>query len=238
MEMLSIAVCDDETAWCCQMAGKLKGILDGMKEPCIIRQFNSGKELLQTMEDFDLIFLDIIMRDLNGMRTAKLLRGKMKREGILVFVSSSREYALEAFEAEAFQYLLKPVDEKKLRRVLERVIAKTEVDSQEFIIVNKEREKKKLFLDNICYFEVIGRKIDVHMTDGVFTYYGQLGTMEKNLRQKGFFRCHKSYLIHLKYVNSYTRREVILDNGERILLAKRRYEEFGKEILAYMRIGS
>ncbi|MDE5866583.1 MAG: DNA-binding response regulator, partial [Lachnospiraceae bacterium] len=73
--MLSIAVCDDEVIECCSMAGKIKEIMEEMKIPCIIRQFRSGRELLQASESFDIIFLDIIMSDLDGMKTAQLFRG-------------------------------------------------------------------------------------------------------------------------------------------------------------------
>lgn len=59
--------------------------------------------------------------------------------------------------------------------------------------------------------------------------------MERQLGGKGFFRCHKSYLLNLKYVEVYNRQEAILDNGERIIIAKRRYEEFCQAILSYMR---
>lgn len=232
--MLSIAVCDDEIIECCNIARKIKEILEDMKVSCIIRQFNSGWELLQSSESFDIIFLDIIMRNLDGMRAAHIFRQKAF-DKILIFISSSREYVFEAYDVEAFQYLLKPVDEKKLKSVLQKAVLKTENHSQEFIIVSKERQKKKLFLDDIYYFEIKGRMIEAHGAEGIFTYYEQIGVLENNLKDKGFFRCHKSYLIHLKYVDAYNRQEVILDNGERIVIAKRRYEDFCKEILVYMR---
>ena len=77
--------------------------------------------------------------------------------------------------------------------------------------------------------------VDVHGPEGVFAYYEQIGELENKLRDKGFFRCHKSYLINLKYVEGYNRQEAILENGEKIVIAKRRYEEFGREVLKVMR---
>lgn len=232
--MLSIAVCDDEVLECCGIAGKIKRILEELKTPCMIRQFGSGRELLRAAEDFDMIFLDIIMRELDGMRTAQLFREKAF-DGILVFVSSSRNYVFDAYDVEAFQYLVKPVEERKLRRVLEKAVRRTEEQAREFILVSKERQKRKLFLDDIYYFEIRGRVIEAHGTEGIFTYYEQIGVLEKNLQGKGFFRCHKSYLINLRHVDGYNRQEAILDDGERVVIAKRRYEEFCREILAYMK---
>ena len=232
--MLSIAVCDDEIIACSNIAAKIKEILEQLKTPCLIRQFNSGQELLQAPEKFDMIFLDIIMRGLDGMATAQLLRSKSP-DTILIFISSSREYVFDAYDVEAFQYLLKPIDVGKLRHVLEKAVCKTETHSSEYMIINIERQKKKMFLDDICYFEIRGRKIDIHKTDDILTYYEQIGILEKNLQGKGFFRCHKSYLINLRHVDTYNRQEVTLDNGEKIMIAKRRYDDFIKEILSYMR---
>lgn len=232
--MLCIAVCDDEMLECCKIAEKIKTILGKRKVPCAIKQFYSGQELLNTTEHFDIIFLDIIMKDLSGMKTAELFREK-EFDRMLVFISSSREYVFEAYDVEAFGYLVKPLDTRKLEKVLQRAIKKIEDQSQEFIIVSRERQQKKLFLNNIYYFEVKGRKIYAHGVSGIFTYYEQMGNLENQLSGKDFFRCHKSYLVNLKYVAGYNKQEAVLDNGEKISIAKRRYEEFGKEILAYMR---
>lgn len=232
--MLSIAVCDDEVMECCTIAGKVKEIAKEMKIPCIIQQFCSGQELIQSQYNFDIIFLDIIMHDLDGMKTAQIIREKAY-DKILIFITSSRNYVFEAYDVEAFQYLMKPIDDKKLRKALQRAVLKTENHMQEFIIVSKERQKKKLFIDDIYYCEIRGRMIDIHGREGVFTFYGQIGVLEKNLQDKGFFRCHKSYLINLKYVNVYNKQEVILDNGASIMIAKRRYDEFCREFLGYMR---
>ncbi len=232
--MLSIAVCDDEVIECCNMAKRIKEIMEEMKIPCIIRQFRSGGELLQALESFDIVFLDIIMQDLDGMKTAQAFRKKAS-DKILIFVSSSREYVFEAYDVEAFQYLLKPVDDRKLKNVLQKAVIKTQIRSKEFIIVSRERQKKKLFLDDIYYFEIKGRIVDAHGPEGIFTYYEQIGELENKIRDKGFFRCHKSYLINLKYVDGYSRKEVVLENGEKIVIAKRRYDEFVQEMLKVMR---
>lgn len=232
--MLSIAVCDDEIVECCSMAKRIKAVMEEMKLPYIVRQFRSGRELLQALESFDIIFLDIIMHELDGMKTAQIIREKAS-DKILIFVSSSREYVFEAYDVEAFQYLLKPVEDRKLRKVLQKAILKTEKRSQEYIVVSRERQKKKLFLDDIYYFEIKGRTVDVHGREGMFTYYEQIGELENQLWDKGFFRCHKSYLINMKYVDGYNRQEAILENGKRIVIAKRRYEAFCQMVFEVMR---
>lgn len=232
--MLSIAVCDDEIIECAEMAEKIRGTLEEMKVPCFLRQFNSGEELLQAEENFDIVFLDIMMDGLDGMKTAKRIRKKASCR-LLVFISASREYVFDAYDVEAFWYLVKPVETWKLKQVLKKAVLKTETASPDFILVNKGRQKQKIFLRDILYFEIMGRLIDIHKTGGISDYYGKISILEEELREKGFFRCHKSYLVHLKYVKGYNRQEAVLDNGEKIPISKRRYEEFCKALLSYMK---
>lgn len=232
--MLSIAVCDDEFLERLKISSKIRTLMEELQIPCSIDQFSSGKELLESLDQFDLIFLDILMNEMDGMETARRCR-QQAFEKKLVFLSSSRRYVFEAYDVEAFHYLVKPVEDEKLKNVLRRAAEKERNVSQDYLVMNKDRKKRKLFLDHIRYFEMKGRQVDVHEEKEIVTYYEQIGVLEKRLQGKGFFRCHKSYLLNLKYVEVYNRQEAILDNGERVFIAKRRYEEFCQEILAYMR---
>ncbi len=232
--MLSVAVCDDEILECCNLAAAIRKLLEGMRIPYTLARFYSGRELLEAKETFDIIFLDILMEGLDGMETARRWR-EQTGERLLVFVSSSRDYVFDAYDVEAFQYLVKPVDEGKLERVLARAVEKGQHSCGEYLTISKERQWRKVFLDRIWYFEIRGRQIDLHGADQILTYYGQMGELEAQLRGRDFFRCHKGYLVNLKHVETYNRQEVILDNGERIPIARRRYEPFCQEILAFMR---
>lgn len=232
--MLSIAVCDDALFECASLAAKIRTFLEEMKIPCRIQHFYSGKALLPCVDQFDLIFLDILMDGMDGMETAKRCR-ELSFEKLLVFLSSSRKYVFEAYDVEAFHYLVKPVEEEKLKMILRRAAEREQKASQEYLVVSRERQQRKFFLDRILYFEIMGRQVDIHEEKGTFTYYEKIGVLERALQGKGFFRCHKSYIIHLKHVESYNHQEAILDNGERIPIAKRRYEDFCQRILSYMR---
>lgn len=232
--MLSIAVCDDDIRDGCNIIKMVKMIMEVRRTPCLIRQFSSGQELLAASESFDIIFLDVLMQELNGLQTAEYLR-KQGKCSILIFITSSRDYVFDAYDVEAFQYLLKPVNDKKLKRVLEQALGKIEPQAKDFIMISRERQKLKIVLDDIWYFEGRGRQIDIHRKEGTISYYEQISELEEQLKDKSFFRCHKSYLVNLKYVESYNRQEAVLENGERIMIAKRRYEDFCKAILEFMR---
>ena len=232
--MVSIAVCDDELLDCLTISAQIRIIMEEMGAAFCVEQFQSGRELLKSLGRFDVIFLDILMEGMDGMETARQCR-RMAFDRMLVFFSSSRDYVFDAYDVEAFHYLVKPVDEGKLRHVLGRAVERERQLFREYIVVSRERQVRKLFLDSVRYFEIRGRQIEVHEEQGVFTWYEQIGALEKQLEGKGFFRCHKSYLINLKYVDGYNRQEVILENGEKIVIAKRRYDKFAQEVLKVMR---
>ena len=232
--MLSIAVCDDEALQCCTLSNKIREILEQRNLSCTIRQFYNGNALLQEAGHFDILFLDILMQGLDGLETARRFR-RQASDQILIFISSSRDYVWNAYDVEAFHYLLKPIDDRKLAAVLLRAVQKTRKHPREYLVIRRERQQKKVFLDNIRYFEIRGRMIEVHETADRFAYYEQIRVLEDRLQGKGFFRCHKSFLVNLNYVDSYNRQELLLDNGERIPIAKRRYDDFCAELLACMR---
>lgn len=232
--MISIAVCDDDLLFCARLSEKIQSFMERSGRSCVVRQFQSGKELLGEAEQFDLIFLDILMEDINGMDTARVIRDRAF-DKLLIFISSSRDHVWDSYEVEAFWYLVKPVSERKLEQVLRRAAAKLEAEPEEYLIIQKERRPRKVYLKDIFYFEIQGRIVEIHGKGGILPYYGKIGELEKQLCQKGFYRCHKSLLVNLERIDTYNRQEIILTSGERLPIARRRYEEFCQALLNDMK---
>ena len=118
--MLQIAVCEDEKA----MGSYLKQLIDkrlaGRKE-YQIEVFEAGWELLESDKKFDIFFLDIDLKDMSGIDMARKLRETSG--AVIIFVTALKEYVFDAFDVQAFQYLLKPVNEEKFFRVLDGAVA-------------------------------------------------------------------------------------------------------------------
>ena len=234
--MLLIAVCDDMPIECADIAKQIENILKQSDIDFVIKKFFGGQELIQAREGFDIIFLDIKMPKISGMDLAKKLREQGK-QSLIIFITSASEYVFEAFDVEAFQYLLKPIQNDKLKIVLEKAIKRIQIDvNTDFLIISADRQTKKVFLKDILYIESVGRIAKIHCNEGTLETYEQIGVLENKLSGKSFFRCHKCFLVNLNYVDAFNRTEVSLENGEKIMLAKRRYEDFQKIILSYMKI--
>ena len=233
--MLLLAVCDDMPIECADIAKQIENILKQSNIDFMIKKFFSGQELFHSKENFDIIFLDIKMPKISGMDLAKKIREQGK-QSLIIFITAAREYVFEAFDVEAFQYLLKPIQNQKLKTVLEKATKKLQIDTNtDFLIISADRQTKKVFLKDILYIESIGRIAKIHCNEGTLETYEQIGILADKLFDKSFFRCHKCFLVNLDYVDSFDKTEVRLENGERIMLAKRRYEDFQKRILSYMK---
>ncbi|MDE7272120.1 MAG: response regulator, partial [Lachnospiraceae bacterium] len=132
--MLLIAVCDDMPIECADIAKQIETILKQSNMDFVIKKFFSGMELIQRKESFDIIFLDIKMPEISGMELAKEMR-KQGKQSLIVFITSAREYVFEAFDVEAFQYLLKPIQKDKLSYVLEKATKRIRIDANtDFLI--------------------------------------------------------------------------------------------------------
>lgn len=233
--MLSIAVCDDMILECVDLSKRIEGFLQNKGISAILKQFYQGKDLLNATEAFDIIFLDIKMPGINGMDLAKVLRRK-GQDNLLIFVTSVKEYVFEAYDVEAFHYLVKPIEKQKLEQVLSHAVEKiSKHQNADFILVSSQKNTRKIWLKDIVYIEAMGRVVKIRCENEVIETYEQIGVLEDKLKEKDFFRCHKGFLVNMKFIDTFNKTQIFMENGEAVLLAKRRYDAFAKEILQYMK---
>lgn len=227
--MLRIAVCDDDVS----MGEYLKQLivcrLSSKESNYKVSVFSSGKELLDANISFDIFFLDVELKDINGIDMARRLR---KESGaVIVFVTALKEYVFDAFDVQAFQYLLKPIDEEKFFQVLDRALIECHtMKKAEPLVIRVSGSYRNIQKDSILYAENEGRKIVLHLKDQQVAYYARMSELEE-LLGKQFFRCHRGYLVNLNEIQSYDVGNIRLKNGENILMAKQKYSDF---ITAYM----
>ena len=228
--MLKIAVCDDDE-W---IRKYLKSMIKqeiGMEAEL----YTTGEELLACQEIYDILFLDICLanhentRQKNGMETAREIHSRSKT--LIIFITAMPDYVYEAYDVEAFHYLLKPFDEKKLCEVIRRAAAKAEGRKLRAPLLIKTNGKfLRIPIETIYYGENEGRKISLHTKNGMFSYYEKMEELEQKLGDD-FFRSHRGYLVHLQEVAAYDRTSITLKCGDTVFLAKQKYNDF---VAAYM----
>ncbi len=198
-----------------------------------ISEFSSGEELLLSIIKFDMYFLDIQMNKITGIEAAKKIR-LINESGVIIFITGFKEYVFEAFDVRAFHYILKPVQEEKLKEILQSALAQFEKNDK-FIIARTMGNLSKIFIKDILYIEAEQRKLKVHTSYDIIEYYYKISDMEQELQGCYFFRCHKSYIVNLKYVKSFDSNSIILKNSENIYLSKYKLADFSREFMYYLK---
>ncbi|MBR3039805.1 MAG: response regulator transcription factor [Lachnospiraceae bacterium] len=208
---MRIAICDDEERFRVQeknVIDKCIGSID-----VITDTFEDGKALLDRFEKtpYDIVFLDIEMPKMDGITLARKLRAISEKVWI-VFLTGHVEYAVEGYEVNALRYLTKPVQEDKLKDVLRFVMEKSTSGKQ--LVLREDGEDIILPLSDILYFEAQNQYVQIYTTSGEHLVRANIGDYEEQLKNDGFFRIHRGYLVSLSRVKKLLKGEVIVGDKE------------------------
>lgn len=230
---MRIAICDDEKPIVQMLDEKIKKLLPD----AVTEKYLSGDELVASGCKPDILFLDIQMPGLGGMETAELLR-RDNEDMVLIFVTAAEEYVFQAFDVGAFHYLVKPFSDEKFEEVVKRAVAAAGKHAgnradEKYMMIQSAGSHIKVFLRDIVYAEVYNRKVIIHTRNADIEYYGKLQDLS-DMAGEDFFRTHRAYLVHFKYVERYDANCVTMENGT-ALIAKKNYSEFVKQYLKYNR---
>ena len=227
---MEIAICDDDKV----IREQIRGLIKQQRADAAVALYESGEELLACKRQFDLVFLDIQMKGIDGMETARKLR-RQKFKGLLIFITVLREMVFQSFEVQPYDYLVKPIEKKHFQKMMERLLDSMKNASEENLLVQKGYESRIISIGDIVFCEIIDRKIYLHLVSSeVIDYYDRIENLEKKL-DHGFFRCHRSFLIHLKYLKGYKNGTAYMENGREIPVSRLRSKEFSNVILQYMK---
>lgn len=239
--MIKIAICDDEA----NIRNYLTSLIQAQSRPCEIIQYASADEFLLEEQEFDLLFLDIELNSSggDGMELARKIKARPAAgQPVIIFVTGHEQYVFDAFDVGAFQYLLKPVNEEKFAHVFAR--AAEEIQSRRntsrrgrVLTLQTGSVSRTIPLDSIYYIESSNHKAVLHLQEGSFTCYAKIGNLELELKEE-FFRIHKGYLVNLSYIAGYSKTEVMLTQGEKLLLSKYKYHDFVKAYLHFLQKGA
>ena len=229
--MICIAICDDEKHMSDHIRTMASDFFRKKNREVHFRIFLSGEELLSYDGQIDILFLDIQMKGMDGMETARKLRAD-KFRGFLIFITVLKEMVFQSFEVQAYDYLVKPVDEKQFEKTMERLYTSMQNASEDSLLVQKGYERRIIQEDEIVFCEIIDRKIYLNLTSGeVVDYYERIEHLESKL-DNHFFRCHRSYLINLKHLKGYKNGAACMDNGKEVPVSRLRSKEFSGAVNA------
>jgi len=197
---IKIAICDDMAEDIELLSGALY-IYDSSFE---ITTYTKGETLIDELLDskllVDILFLDIYMPGIDGIKTAQRIN-KDRKDIKIIFISSSKEFYPQAYEVFAFNYILKPFDREKLYGVLDRAIDEIRREHSYKIRFSYKSIMYSVDCRDILFIESRDKLIMYHLSDNsTLQCYGKLDNIEKELPGQSFIRCHQSFIVNTSYI--------------------------------------
>lgn len=195
--------------------------------------------LLNFIEDnqYDLYFLDVVMQH-NGIYVASEIIKKVPNASI-IFTTTSKEYAIDAFKVQAFDYILKPLDKAEFYDSIDRIMKKLNIKKNTWSFKTNDLTLISINLEDIRYIESTNRRIDVHLcNDEIITSTTIrtkfLETIPFNLAENSFLLCHNSFIVNMNKIKGIKDVEFIMDNGEIVPISKRMLKEVKEQYINYL----
>lgn len=237
--MYLVAICDDEAAELDKTEQMLKDYERKFSQVDFsIERFESADELIYAVRERDyapdLILMDIYMPEKMGIDAAKELR-KMGNKSRVIFLTTSREHALDAFGVDASQYLVKPVSGKVLFPVIDKLLVDIGEMRRRYLLLRIEGRIQRIAVDDIAYCEAQGKIQRLYLTNGmqcvlritITVIYGMLS------RYENFVRVGIAYVVNLDHVDSLNAQELQMDNGKKIYLPRGSYQPLREKYFGY-----
>ena len=219
--MINIILCDDNAALLEHYTKLLNELGQKHNLNISIKPFKSGESLLfnlsENVNQADIIYLDIVMHNTNGIEVAKQLRDSNCHSEI-IFLTSSEEYVFESFDSSPLHYIIKGShsERENFERIFLRAIELAQNKEKAVICFENKQETKNIKLHEITYFEIRGRKITVYNNNESFEFYETMDGLQNKLPSEIFVRCHRSYIVNIKYIGTFTSKLLSLATGEEI----------------------
>ena len=208
--MWTIAICDDNRRQCWELGVMLKIYSEERNLAVETETFHDGGTLVEKMKKgkhYDIIFLDVLLRGMNGIELGSEIRRRLDNEEVhLVYVSMTTSHLEEVYRLTDYARQL-------------------EVRFQKSFLYRKERTLYQVAYQEICYFQSVGRKIEIHTTDGVYEFYGKLSSILKEGLPGQFIQIHKSYIINRDYVARQSPKRIYMKNENGYLSVSRPYRQ-------------
>lgn len=224
---IKIAVCDDELEICSQAENILIKLLKERLIKYDIDIFYSGKSLCRELEreDYDLIFLDIELPKMNGVEIGNYIR-EIKRDDIvqIAYISSKQEYAMELFDIRPINFLIKPLEEATMAKIVDAYI-KVSGGKTNVFQYKKGYEHHKVEVYKIMYFKREGRKVIMYTIEGTVEFYESLEKIYERVKDYGFLFIHKSYMVNYKYIKKIGYDHLVMTDGEDFSISQSRRKE-------------
>lgn len=239
---MKIVVCDDSI----EDLTEIERLLTKYKEinsntNLEVEQFSHAAKLYQKIQEkelADIYILDMIMSEKTGIDIGTLIRSS-NRQSVIVYITSSDDFELEAYGVRAVRYLLKPVSEEQFFEALDYALSLTKLETEKIYPVKTKNGLVAIPYSKIEYIENYSRVLNIFQTDGesvksIFIRKSFDEEIREIAQDKRFMQVHKSFLINMNYVNKLTQNTILMESGKSIPISKKRVVNVRKEYLLFV----
>ena len=200
--MIKIAIVEDEAAVRDQLTDYVRRYTRQYGTEFEVTCFTDGDEILENYRPaFDIIFLDVEMKRLNGMETAQRIR-ELDDDVLLIFITNMAQYAIKGYAVGALDYVLKPVPYFAFSQQLQKAEEQLRRRTRHYLAVPVEGGLRRLDTSLIYYIESEGHRVRFYTEEGDFAAPGALKALEEKLADRPFARCNSGYLVNLAQVQA------------------------------------
>ena len=197
--------------------------------------YRNGAVLLeQYNSSHDLLILDIDVPSVNGMDVARKIR-ETDGDVTIFFTTNLTQFAVEGYEVNALDYMVKPFDYYLFSRKMEKILVHAEKSENKSILLNNRGTYQKLPVQEIQYVEVLGHKLSYHTQKGVYEIRGTIREAEEELGRYHFVRCNNCFLVNLRNILSIEGNKVMLP-GKELQISRYRKKPFIDKFTNYMNV--
>lgn len=231
--MIHVAICDDERSFVEDLQKLLEEYSLETGEEIRTTAYYDGRELIEGYSPaIDLIFLDIQMEIVDGLQTAGRIR-EMDGKVEIIFLTTLTRYGLEGYKYQATNYIIKPLKYVRLKSEMDKFLERHRREESPWMVIFNDGGKYRISLNTLRYVETFNRNLLFHTEEDNIVCYKKMKEMEQELKDKGFARCHTSYMVNLFYVKGVKKLEIELVTGEIIPISQPRRKEFMERLTEY-----
>ena len=235
---MKIAICDDDEMLCHQLEEMILQL--GENEDVLVQifVFFDGKSLWEYMKQgnrFDLMFLDIEMKQMNGIAVGQALRDSLGDEECrVVYISGMESYAMELFAVRPMDFVVKPVTQDKIKKIWD-LYGKLYQRDQRMFHYPVNGSVNYIAFHRIRYFQLYNRKVEIHTTNGeTLIFYGKISDVRKQTDAGRFIQISRSELVNYNAIEEYRGDSVVLQGGDILPIVASRRKAAGQQISKYM----
>lgn len=230
--MLNIAIVEDEKAAADNLCACLTRYTKDSGESFNIKVFDNGVKFLTGYQsNFDIVFMDIDMPDMDGLSAARKLR-ELDGKVVLIFVTNLAQFAIKGYEVDAMDYMLKPLNYPAFALKIKKAIRHCEKNETKEVYVTTGNGEVRFAASSVIFVEINVHHIVYHTESGDYPAYGTMKKVEQSLPAEGFYKCNSCYMVSLRHVSSVNGFTVTV-GGHELIISHPRKKQFMEALHRY-----